>query len=263
MTTTQVPTAVRTNLDVLHVGGPTALLGYGGVRLLTDPTFDEPGTYPIPGGSLVKLRGPALRPVDLGAVDAVLLSHDHHADNLDRDGRALLGDVLAQGVPVLSTSVASERIAGVTALAPGESVAVGDVTVTAVVAEHGHGEVVQLLGPVIGFVLQRPGLAPVYVSGDNASVDVVRDVADAFPGIGAAVLFCGAARSERAPGAFTLTARDAVEVAGILAEATIVPVHADSWSHFSEGPGTLAIAFAEAGLAERLRLPAAGVSLTV
>ncbi len=30
------------------IGGPTVLIEIGGVRLLTDPTFDEPGTYQLP-----------------------------------------------------------------------------------------------------------------------------------------------------------------------------------------------------------------------
>ena len=30
-------------LTALLVGGPTAVLEYGGLRLLTDPTFDPPG----------------------------------------------------------------------------------------------------------------------------------------------------------------------------------------------------------------------------
>jgi hypothetical protein len=61
------------------VGGPTAILEVGGLRLLTDPTFDPPGDYPRPDGpTLVKLAPPALGPDDLGRVDAVLLSHDQH-----------------------------------------------------------------------------------------------------------------------------------------------------------------------------------------
>ena len=31
-------------------GGPTALFEYGGLRFLTDPTFDGPGDYATPGG---------------------------------------------------------------------------------------------------------------------------------------------------------------------------------------------------------------------
>jgi L-ascorbate metabolism protein UlaG (beta-lactamase superfamily) len=35
------------------------------------------------GTSSRKLAGPAITAAELGRIDAVLLSHDHHADNLD------------------------------------------------------------------------------------------------------------------------------------------------------------------------------------
>src|SRR6476469_7217649 len=84
-TTEQIPVRV--------FGGPTALFEYGGLRVLTDPTFDPPGEYPVPGGQLTKLGHAAAAPGDLGRIDLVLLSHDEHPDNLDVSGRALLGDV--------------------------------------------------------------------------------------------------------------------------------------------------------------------------
>ncbi|MGP3958502.1 hypothetical protein ACTWPT_21040 [Nonomuraea sp. 3N208] len=34
-------------MEIRYLGGPTAVLELGGVRLLTDPTFDAPGEYPI------------------------------------------------------------------------------------------------------------------------------------------------------------------------------------------------------------------------
>ena len=37
-----------------------------------------------------KSRGPAIAAAALGPIDAVLLTHDHHDDNLDAAGRALL-----------------------------------------------------------------------------------------------------------------------------------------------------------------------------
>ncbi|CAM5346941.1 hypothetical protein SGLAM104S_04056 [Streptomyces glaucescens] len=75
-------------------GGPTALFEYGGLRFLTDPTFDGPGDYATPGGpTLVKTAPSTTTPADLGPIDVVLLSHDEHADNLDASGRALLADV--------------------------------------------------------------------------------------------------------------------------------------------------------------------------
>ena len=47
-------------LRVRLVGGPTVVLEVGGVRLITDPTFDPPGSYDTGRGfSLTKLHGPA------------------------------------------------------------------------------------------------------------------------------------------------------------------------------------------------------------
>jgi hypothetical protein len=51
------------------VGGPTAILEVGGSRLVTDPTFDSPGSYPRPDGpTLVKLAPPAVTAGELGPV---------------------------------------------------------------------------------------------------------------------------------------------------------------------------------------------------
>ena len=41
------------------IGGPTVLIELGGLRLLTDPTFDEPGKYEARGIVLEKKSGPA------------------------------------------------------------------------------------------------------------------------------------------------------------------------------------------------------------
>jgi len=65
----------------------TLLVELGGLRLLTDPTFDPPGSYPVGERSLVKTASPAISMDDLGSVAAVLLSHDQHPDNLDTEGR--------------------------------------------------------------------------------------------------------------------------------------------------------------------------------
>src|SRR5262249_7170650 len=72
------------------VGGPTALIEIAGFGFLTDPTFDEPGEYKLPHVTLIKTSRPALSVDQLGTIDAVLLSHDQHSDNLDNSGRAFL-----------------------------------------------------------------------------------------------------------------------------------------------------------------------------
>ena len=79
------------NRIITLIGGPTALIEFDGFRLLTDPTFDAPGAYQLPHVKLEKLAGPAMSADAVGDVDAVLLSHDQHSDNLDHSGRRFLG----------------------------------------------------------------------------------------------------------------------------------------------------------------------------
>ena len=246
---------------VLAVGGPTALVEYGGLRLLTDPTFDPPGAYERPGRvSLHKLAGPALSPDELGRVDAVLLSHDHHEDNLDHAGRAFL----PRASTVLTTAEGAARLGGnAVGLEPWDTTELerpggGTVTVTAVRAQHGPDGTDHLTGPVIGFVLTGDGVPSLYVSGDNASVDVVREIVGRLGGVELALLFAGAARVPHLDDILTLSGARAAEVAAVLGARVVVPLHYEGWAHFSEGIDEVRDAFAEAGLAERLVVPAPG-----
>jgi L-ascorbate metabolism protein UlaG (beta-lactamase superfamily) len=242
------------------VGGPTAIIDYAGTRILTDPTFDEPGDYPSSGATLHKLTGPALGPDAVGLIDLVLLSHDQHFDNLDRSGR----DFLTRVGTVLSTPQAAGRVDGVTGLAPWQVHQVGSVEVTGLPARHGPEGAEELSGPVTGFLLRAAGHPTVYVSGDNASVDLVAQIASRAGTVDIAVLFTGAANVGRfGDDDLTLNARTAVEAARALGGAVIVPVHAEGWHHFSETRDRLAREFAYAGLSDRLRLPVAGEPLVL
>ncbi|WP_328443259.1 MBL fold metallo-hydrolase [Amycolatopsis sp. NBC_00438] len=184
-------------LGITLSGGPTALLELGGVRLLTDPTFDPPGDHSIGQRVLVKTEESVLTEEAVGVVDAVLLSHDQHPDNLDDRGRDYL-----ETVPLtLITPSGAERLGGTArGLEPWEETQVGRLTVTAVPALHGPEGAEQVAGDVTGFVLGGEGLPTVYVSGDNASVDLVREIGSRFS-VDIAVLFAGAARTKLFDGA--------------------------------------------------------------
>jgi L-ascorbate metabolism protein UlaG (beta-lactamase superfamily) len=251
-------------LTVLLVGGPTAVLDYAGVRLLTDPTFDPPGEHE---GGLTKLRGPAIAPEEVGAIDAVLLSHDHHSDNLDPGGRAFL----PEAGRTLTTTAGAERLGGnAVGLEPWTSVELerpggGALTVTAVPALHGPAGSEPITGPVIGFVLSAEDAPAVYVAGDNASVDVVREIAEREGPIELAVLFCGGVSlPHRFDGAYlTLSAEAAAQAAGVLGARAVVPVHYEGWAHFTQGAPELREAFRAAGIADRLVVPEPGESVSV
>ncbi|MEU3187651.1 MBL fold metallo-hydrolase [Streptomyces sp. NPDC006923] len=253
-------------IRIESVGGPTAILEIGGVRLITDPTFDEPQEYDFgPGRVLAKTAPSALGPDEVGPVDAVLLSHDQHVDNLDVSGRAYL----AQVPLVLTTASAAERLGGASrAAAPWEHLDLPRpdgraLRVTWVPALHGPEGTEHIVGEVTGFVLSGEGVPTVYVSGDNASLDVVRAVSERFRRIDVAVLFAGAGRTGLIDGYLTLTSHQSARAARVLGAAHVVPVHFDMWRHFTEGAPELAEAFDEAGLRDRLTLLAPGESTVV
>jgi len=238
------------------IGGPTVVIDYGGLRLLTDPTFDEPGEYPGRSGySLVKTAPPSRRHDEIGAIDVVLLSHDQHPDNLDRSGRELL----PHAGRVLSTASAAERLGDVVTVAPrwGQlEVEAPDgrvVSVTAVPAQHGPAGSEPLVGEVTGFVLRGDTLPTMYVSGDNASLRVVQEIADRVGKVDVAIIFAGGASTPLIPGEYlTLTSAGAAQAAEILAAARVLVVHTDSWRHFTENADDVRKAFAQAGLSDRL-----------
>jgi L-ascorbate metabolism protein UlaG (beta-lactamase superfamily) len=251
------------DLRLTYIGGPTLLLEIGGLRLLTDPTFDPAGTEFRGAGAyrLRKTHGPGLPPSALGRVDAVLLSHDHHFDNLDGAGRAFL----ARAGTVLTTGAGAERLGGnARGFAPWQTAELPlpdgrTLRVTATPTQHGpaHAE----RGPVVGFVLEHPDepRQAIYLSGDTVWFDGVAEVNHRFS-IRTAVLFMGAARvAAVGPWHLTFTAAEGVVAARAFGDAAIVPVHFEDWEHFSEGRPEIEGAFKAAGLAERLRWLPRGV----
>jgi L-ascorbate metabolism protein UlaG (beta-lactamase superfamily) len=248
------------------VGGPTAVLEVDGLRLVTDPTFDEPGSYPRPNApTLVKLTPPARTADEVGPADLVLLSHDQHADNLDGSGR----DYLSRVPLTLTTPAGAQRLAedgiDVRGLEPWEHLDLprphGEpLRVTAVPARHGPAGCEPITGEVTGFVLTAPGLPTIYLSGDNAWLGAVEQVADRFGPVEIAVLFAGAARlvGRFDDALLTLDSALAAEAARILGARFVVPVHFTGWQHFTEGAPDLQAAFDRAGLATHLVLLASG-----
>ncbi|MEO3854169.1 MBL fold metallo-hydrolase [Acrocarpospora sp. B8E8] len=226
-----------------HVGGPTVLLELDGWRVLTDPTFDPAGRrYGFGWGtSSVKQRGPALAAEDVGPVDVVLLSHDHHADNLDDLGRTLL----PSAATVVTTRSGARRLAlpnarglatgGTTRLtAPGKP----PLTVTATPCRHGPPLSRPVVGAVVGFALtvgDRPGVA-VWMTGDTVLNRPLRRVARELD-VDVLLLHLGSVRfPQTGPLRYSMASRDAVELLALSRPRVAVPVHYEGWSHFSEPP---------------------------
>ena len=229
-----------TDVRITHIGGPTALIEIGGWRLLTDPTFDPPGQhYKFGWGtSSDKVAGPAIAAADVGPIDAVLLSHDHHGDNLDPAGRALLPSAAA----IVTTVPGAGRLGGAArGLAPWASTRLEApgrpvIEVTATPCRHGPPLSRPIVGDVVGFALRWDGQehGALWISGDTVLYDGVREVARLE--IDTAILHLGGVQFPvTGPLRYTMTAGEAIELVRLLKPRTVIPIHYEGWSHFKQG----------------------------
>ncbi len=241
-------------ITITYVGGPTALLEVAGLRLLTDPTFDAPGKrYHFGWGAMSrKLQAAALSPTDLGQIDAVLLSHDHHEDNLDAAGRAILPSV----GKVITTPSGAKRLGGnAEGLAPWSSTVLqtpdgGELRITATPCRHGPPLSKPIVGEVIGFVLEWKGQrdGPLWISGDTVYFGGVAEVGKRFD-LGSALIHLGGVRFPvTGPARYTMNAAEAIRVAEEFDLATVIPIHYEGWKHFRQGRPEVERAFKEAGI---------------
>ena len=229
------------NIRLTHIGGPTVLIEVGGWRLLTDPTFDPAGgKYSFGWGTgSRKLAGPAVSASELGPIDAVLLSHDHHDDNLDAAGRELLPSA---GV-VITTASGSKRLGGgARGLEPWattqlEAEGRPSIEVTATPCRHGPPLSHPIVGDVVGFALRWDGQehGELWISGDTVLYDGVREVADRVP-VGTALLHLGGVQFPvSGPLRYTMTAQQAIQLCRLIRPHTAIPIHYEGWKHFRQG----------------------------
>lgn len=259
-------------MRITRIGGPTALVEWDGWRILTDPTFDPPGrVYSFGFGTKSrKTTGPAVELDVLGEIDAVLLSHHQHADNLDDAGAAIL-----DRVPTVFTTRAGAKAIShrdIRGLAAGEHSmltreGLPSLRIEATPCRHGAPLTGPIVGPAVGFTLTgegsaRPGL---WMTGDTVLYGGLRRAAaDLRPDV--ALVHIGSVKFPiSGPLAYTMNADDAVELIGLAKPGVAVPVHVEGWSHFTEQEAAAARVFdaAPPAVRDRVRWAALGEPVEV
>jgi L-ascorbate metabolism protein UlaG (beta-lactamase superfamily) len=197
-----------------YVGHATVLVDLDGVRLITDPVL-RPRVLHL-------RRTGAIHASVLRGLDAVLLSHAHW-DHLDLPSLERLG----KDVPVVCPSgitglLRRKRFAHVTALAEGEDVRIGSLTVTGVHAEHDGAR-----GPLgasgeLGFKIA--GSVSVYFAGDT---DLFDDLAAVGP-VDVALVPVAGWGAKVGPG--HLDPERAAEAVRLLKPKIAIPIH---WGTFA------------------------------
>ncbi len=262
-------------MRLTHIGGPTVLIELGGWRILTDPTFDPAGgSYRFGWGTgSVKTAGPAIAAADLGPIDAVLLSHDHHDDNLDAAGRAFLPEA---GTVVTTVPGAKRLGGGARGLAAWEETTLESpgkdpLAILATPCRHGPPLSRPIVGEVIGFGVRvgeapaggAPGKTPVdlWISGDTVLYDGVREVAERLD-VDVALIHLGGVRFPiSGPLRYTMGGAEAAELADLVAPRIVVPIHYEGWKHFRQGQAEAEAELAAAGPREPFRWPPLGTPI--
>jgi L-ascorbate metabolism protein UlaG (beta-lactamase superfamily) len=229
-------------MRITYIGGPTALIEIGGWRIITDPTFDPPGKRYFFGWGTAskKLQGPAVPFEQLEPIDAVLLTHDHHGDNLDPTAR----DLLPRMGQIVTTVPGAKRVGG-TGLAPWDTTTLEaegktPLEITATPCRHGPGRVgfaQPIVGHVIGFGLSAAAHPDedLWISGDTVLYDGVREVATRLK-VRNAMVHLGGVKFWwlSGPLRYTMDAQEAVELCGLLNPEKIIPIHYEGWKHFRQ-----------------------------
>ena len=255
-------------IAITHSTTACVLLEIGSIRILTDPVFDAGEKHYTlgPAAHATRYIGPAIDPATIPPLNAVLLSHAHHLDNLDSSGEAFL----QQASCVITGRHDSQRAgAKATRLSVWESTTITGadgfcIKITATPACHGPWWLPQSYH-VVGFVLEWPGQehGTLYISGDTVFFHGMHRIGRNF-NIGTALLHLGAVHFWPPwPSClrFSMTGAQGAKCVRALRLGktkpiqTVIPIHYEQsvWSHFRESRESYENAFADAGLSSRLR----------
>ncbi len=241
----------------------TLVLETGGHRLIVDPMLD-PAAARAPVRGTPQERPNPLVPLPLApdeavaGVDAVLLTHTH-VDHLDALGVSAL---LPLGVPWFCQpgdlgDLGEIGIPGLRPVPDAEPLVWEGLTIHRTGGRHGREpEAVQALGPVSGFVVAAPGEPTVYIAGDTVwCPEVEQALAAHSPEV--VVVNAGGARFLHG-GTITMEADDVIAVCTAAPGARVVAVHMEAVNHCLELRAELAGRVRDAGLADRVAIPADG-----
>jgi L-ascorbate metabolism protein UlaG (beta-lactamase superfamily) len=259
------------NVTITHIDTACVLININGFKILTDPTLDKkdrffPQYVSRPLAFSKKYIDPALTVEEIGKVDLVLLSHDHHSDNLDKNGR-----VFIQTVPlVLSTKDAQRRLKNDNTVGLDdweeysiETEKIKQLKITAIPAQHTNiKRLNKVMGRVLGFTIEWEGQENgcIYISGDTVLFEGIYEL-EKRKKVEIAILHLGA-------GAFpylkknlrvTMNGEEAIQTAKLLNPGLVIPIHYKGWWHFKQSVNSLKNEITASGLNKKFLWLESGV----
>lgn len=259
-------------VEISYIGVATTIININGVRLLTDPCFDAAQKYDMGIAVLEKTIDPSIKIEEIPPIDAILLSHEDHPDNLDATGRTLL-----PGRHVFTTMDGAKNLKhnpGVLGMKPWDKTTIElqgqKFIITATPCVHLEG------GEVVGFVIETDSLGKgtngkpnaIYFSGDTIYLPELKKIKEQY-NIKAAICNVGVAmgppnENHSEPYKITMDGKDAATLATDLDAETIVPLHFEAWTHFAQNEDALKKDLQDSGVIDKVKwLPKDGKPITI
>lgn len=238
-------------VTITHIDTACILININGFKILTDPTLDKKDSFfpQYVSGPLAfskKYINPALSIDEIGKIDLVLLSHDQHSDNLDKNGKAFIKTVPL----VLSTKDAVKRLKNDNTIGLNnwqeyyiKNEKINQLKITAIPAQHTNiKKLDSIMGKVLGFTIEWEGQKNgcIYISGDTVLFEGIYEL-EKKKKIDVAILHLGA-------GAFpylkknlrvTMNGEEAITTTILLNPNVVIPIHYEGWWHFKQSVKSL------------------------
>ncbi|NBQ42780.1 MAG: hypothetical protein EBU23_09735 [Mycobacteriaceae bacterium] len=182
-------------LSATWLGHATALVEVDGYRILTDPVWSE-RCSPARSIGPRRLHPPPLPVESLPALDAVVISHDHHdhldmpsVQNLARTQRALFVTPLGVGAHLRAWGIPASRIVELDWHASTE---IGELTLTCTPARHYSGRFLSRNNTLWASWVIRGPRHRAYFGGDSGYTGTFADIGAAHGPFGLTLLPIGA-----------------------------------------------------------------------
>jgi L-ascorbate metabolism protein UlaG (beta-lactamase superfamily) len=251
----------RAEGTIFFIGNATVLIRFGGLTILTDPTFihmhDQ--TWIGYGMHATRLTNPAIDIDELPPLDLIVLSH-FHGDHFDEVAERNLD----RSIPIVTPPEAAGELQqrGFTATKPldtwqGVTFWKGDIGVRITSAPGRHGPPVvdfalpTVMGSIIEFISRQGNvLFRMYITGDTLIIDDLKEIPKRFPGIDLALLHLGGTRVMGVM--LTMDGKQGVEMIRRVDPRRAIPIHFDDYDVFTSPLSDFQEEVRAAGLEDRV-----------
>ncbi|MFT4763808.1 MAG: N-acyl-phosphatidylethanolamine-hydrolyzing phospholipase D [Oleispira sp.] len=246
--------AQAADVNIQWLGGPSMLIEFNGMQILTDPMLGE-GDHAFemadPNEMFDLKKGPTIRfhrrltalpDINLGSLDLVLLSHAHE-DHFDQKAQSTLAKSLPFILPI--DDVNKVQKAGFTmlnALQAGQtktySAGQGQIQITAIPADHTDNKALEpLLGHGLGYLIkfiEGKQEFTLYWTGDTLATPGVINTVKALGAIDLLVPNMGRVGTTGPLGKISMGASDLITLANTLKVKKVFPIHHTSYELYLE-----------------------------